>query len=354
MEKGEARVTWESLWAFTKEVFVRVGLPPEDAETVAAVLIWANLRGVDSHGVQRILGYVERVNMGQMNPRPNIRVLQETPATVFIEGDHAFGPVVTTFAMDQVMKKAQEVGIGWGIIRNTTHQGAIGYYALMAAQKDMAGITWVCSLPNMAPYGARAAGVDNSPIAIAVPGKRHRPLVLDMATSIVAAGKLQVAVDKGIAIPEDWALDKEGNPTTDPQRATILLPAAGYKGYGLAFMLECLTSLMVGNPLALPTLLSQKPAPAAGSHATQNSVVAAIDIGSFTDVERYKEDVDEFVGVLRALPKAEGVNEIFVPGEIEDRVHDERVQHGIPLPPGTVRKLQDVAQRFGIELPPGV
>lgn len=354
MEQGEVRVAWEPLWEFTKDVFVRVGLPPKDAETEADVLVWANLRGVDSHGVQRIPGYIERVDAGQMNPRPNIRVLQETPATLFIEGDLAFGPVVTIFAMNQVIGKAQEVGIGWGFIRNTTHQGAIGYYPLMAAEKNMAGITWVCNPPNMAPYGARAAGVDNSPIAVAVPGKRHRPLILDMATSVAAAGKLQVAIDKGESIPEDWALDNEGNPTTDPKRATILLPVGGYKGYGLAFMLECLTSLMVGNPLALSTLLRPGPAPAAGSHGTQNGVVVAIDIGSFTDVERYKEDIDDFVGALKALPKAKGFDEIFVPGEMEDRVHDDHVQHGIPLPPGTVRKLQDVAQRFDIKLPAGL
>jgi len=175
-----------------------------------------------------------------------------------------------------------------------------------------------------------------------------------MATSVAAGGKLQVAIDKGVSIPEGWALDKEGNPTTDPRRAAILLPAGGYKGYGLAFMLECLTSLMVGNPLAVPTLLSQKPVPSAGTHGTQNSVVAAIDIGSFADVERYKEDIDEFVSILKALPKATGFDEIFVPGEPEDRVCDDRVQHGIPLPPGTVCKLQDVAQRFEIELPPGL
>jgi LDH2 family malate/lactate/ureidoglycolate dehydrogenase len=350
MAQEEVRVAWEALQAFTKEVFVRVGLPPEDAATEAEVLIWANLRGVDSHGVLRIPWYVERVDAGQMNPRPTIEVVQETPATVVIEADHAFGPVVTKPAMHQVMQKAREVGIGWGLIRNTTHQGAMGYYALMAAQQDMAGLAIVCSPPNMAPFGARAAGLHNSPIAIAVPAKRHRPLILDMATSIAAGGKLRLAVDKGVAIPESWALDKDGNPTTDPAKANILMPFGGPKGSGLALMFECLSSLMVGNPLLEPVLLGREER----GRSTQNSVVAAINIGTFTDVEGYKEHIDNLIDGLKALPKAAGVDEIFVPGEPEDRTCTDRLQHGIPLPRGTVRNLRRVAERFAVELPAGL
>ena len=350
MEQDKVLVAWESLQEFTREVFVRVGLKPEDAAIEAEVLVWANLRGVDSHGVQRIPEYVGRVDAGHMNPRPDIRVLQETAATVFIEADYAFGPVVTVFAMEQVMKKAREVGIGWSLIRNTTHQGAMGYYVQMAAARNMAGIALVCNPPNMAPSGARAPGVHNSPIAIAVPGKRHLPLVLDMATSVAAGGKIQVAIDKGVPIPEEWALDKDGNPTTDPRKAVSLRPAGGYKGYGLALMFECLSSLMAGNPLLAPRLLDRNPTPP----GIQNSVVAAIDIGAFTDVEGYKENIDTLVGALKDLPRAEGVDEIFVPGEPESRVYEERVQRGIPLPPGTVEKLRDAAQRFAVELPAGL
>jgi len=346
--KDEVRVAWESLQEFTKEVFIRVGLPSQDAEIEAEVLVWANLRGVDSHGVLRIPWYLERVDKGQMNPRPNIQVLKETPATILIEADCAFGPVVTTFAMKRVMEKAKEVGIGWGLIRNTTHQGAMGYYPLMAAKEDMAGIAIVCSPPNMVPYGARAAGVHNSPIAIAVPAKRHRPLILDMATSVAAGGKLLLAIDKGASIPEGWALDKDGNPTTDPQRATILIPIGGPKGSGLALMFECLSSIMVGNPLLEPVLLGTE----RDRRHVQNSVVAAIDIGTFTDVEEYKEHIDHLIEGLKTLPKAEGFDEILIPGEPEDRVYEDRIQHGIPLPPGTIRHLRSVAERFEIELPP--
>ena len=350
MTREEIRVNYRELKEFTREVFKRVGVPPEDAETEAEVLIWANLRGVDSHGVLRIPTYVANVDAGLMNPRPNIQTVNETPATVLIDADRALGPVVTTMAMRRVIQKAREVGVGWGIIRNTTHQGAMGYYSLMAANEGMAGIAIVCSPPNMAPAGARAAGVHNSPIAIAVPGNQRGPLVLDMATSVAAGGKVQLAVDKGIPIPVGWALDEDGIPTTDSILARILMPAGGHKGSGLAIMFECLTSLMVGNPLLGPALMGEQPQ----GRMIQNSVVAAVDIGTFTDVETYKENVDNLVDGLKALPRAEGVTEIFVPGEPEDRVFHDRVEHGIPLPDGTARNLRAVAQRFEVPLPAGL
>jgi len=348
MTGDEIRIAWEPLQRFTRDVFLGVGLPPGDAEIEAEVLVWANLRGVDSHGVLRIPWYVEMVEAGTMNPRPKIRMEKETPATLLIDADHALGPVVTTLAMKQVMQKAREVGIGWGVIRNTTHQGAIGYYALMAAREGMAGIALVCSPPNMAPFGAKASGVHNSPIAIAVPAKRRDPLLLDMSTSIAAGGKLRLAVDKGTPIPQGWALTKDGEPTTDPNLATILLPTGGPKGSGLALMFECLAGLMAGNPVLIPMLLGQE----RERRHRQNSVVAAINIPTFTDVEQFTLAVDRLVEGLKALPKADGIDEILVPGEREDQTYEERIRHGIPLPEGTARRLRLVAERFGIEMPP--
>jgi ureidoglycolate dehydrogenase (NAD+) len=350
MTQDEVRVAWEPLQEFTKQVFVRAGLPPQDAQIEAEVLVWANLRGIDSHGVLRIPSYLGFIEAGDMNPRPNIQVAKQTAASLLIDADRAFGPVVTTFAMKLVMEKAREVGIGWGLIRSTTHQGAMGYYSLMAAKEDMAGIAIVCSPPNMAPYGARTPGVHNSPITIAIPAAQHRPLVLDMATSVAARGKLSLAIDKGVPIPEGWALDREGHPTTDPSVAMTLLPAGGPKGSGLALMFECLSSLMVGNPLLEPVLLGKDP----DRRHRQNSIVAAIDIGAFTDVDAYKAHVDNLIEGLKALPRAEGVEKILMPGEPEDTVYGERMRNGIPLPAGTLRNLRSVAEQFEIELPQGL
>ncbi len=341
-------VHWEALQSFTKAIFSRMGLPEEDAETEAEVLVWANLRGVDSHGVQRIPLYVSSIEAGYYNPRPNIQVQKETPAVLFVEADHAMGPVVTVFTMERVIAKAREVGVGWGLIRNTTHQGAMAYYALMAAKQGMAGLAFVCNPPNTAPTGARVAGIHNSPIAIAVPGNRHNPIVLDMATSVVAQGKMQVYIDKGLPIPEGWALDSEGKPTTDPNQAAIMLPAGGYKGYGLALLFECLSSIMAGNPLLSPTLLDLENKPPRG---TQNSVVVAVNIGLFTDVAGYKDNIDELAEGIKGLARQPGVEEILIPGEPEDRVHAQRQAEGIPLPEGTFARLQEVAAKLGVEMP---
>jgi LDH2 family malate/lactate/ureidoglycolate dehydrogenase len=366
---GEVRVAWEPLKEFAREVFIKLGMPPQDAETEASVLIWANLRGVDSHGVLLIPVYVEWVDKEVMNPKPNIRVIKETPATIFIEADRAFGPVVTVFAVKKSLEKARQAGICWTAIRNTTHQGAMGYYALMAAEQGMAGITFVCNPPNMAPFGAKTRGIHNSPIAISVPAKRHHPLILDMATSVVAAGKINLALDKGVPIPQGWAIDEDGNPTTDPRKASILLPFGGAKGSGLSMMFECLSSVMMSNPLLEPSLLGREETPVKAKEVKaigerpghylkvrhiQNSVFAAIDISQFTDVEGYKEHIDNLIDGIKALPTADGVNEIFVPGEPEDRTREERSRLGVPLPEGTVRNLRKVAERFGIKLPPGL
>ncbi len=350
MAGDDGRVSAAALREFTRDVFVRVGLPPEDAEVEAEVLVWANLRGVDSHGVLRIPWYVELVDRGDMNPRPKIQVLKETVATALLDADRAFGPVVTTAAMRRAIAKARQAGLGWVLIRNTTHQGAMAYYALMAAEAGLAGLAIVCSPPNMAPHGARAAGVHNSPIAIAVPGARRRVLVLDMATSVAAGGKLRLAVDRGVPIPEGWALDREGRPTTDARRATTLLPMGGPKGSGLALMFETLTSLMAGNPLLAPAHAGAEGA----TRHRQNSVVAAIDIAAFTDLDAYRAEVDRLVEGLKRLPRADGVEAVQAPGEPEERTAEARARDGIPLPDGTRQNLRQVAARFGVPLPRGL
>tara|TARA_Y100000590_G_scaffold15836_1_gene19125 strand:+ start:15541 stop:16590 length:1050 start_codon:yes stop_codon:yes gene_type:complete len=343
----DIRISAVDLNSFTKEVFISVGLPPEDAEIEAELLVWANLRGIDSHGVLRIPFYIDAVEKGLMNPNPNIEVLNETSATVMYEADRAFGPVVTTRVMKHVISKAKDSGICWGLIKDTTHQGAMAYYSLMAAEASMAGIAIVCSPPNMAIHGSKSPGAHNSPISIAVPAMKENHLVLDMATSVAAAGKISVAKDKGISIPSDWALDSTGVPTTDPSLATILLPAGGPKGSGLALMFESLSSIMAGNPLLAPNLTGKQ----AERRIIQNSIVVAIDISAFTDIAKYRLNIDDLVKNLKTLPKAEGVEEIFVPGEPESRVYKDRSKNGIPVPLGTLSNLEVVSKKLGTVMP---
>jgi ureidoglycolate dehydrogenase (NAD+) len=200
----------------------------------------------------------------------------------------------------------------------------------------------------MTPYGARVRAVHNSPIAIAVPGKKHPPIILDMATSVAAYGKLRVAMDKGESVPATWAVDEAGKPTTDPHQAVVLQPFGGYKGSGLAYMFESLSSLVVGVPMLIPYLVDDAKKPSPG---TQNGVLAAIDIGAIADIERYKKDVDRLAGAITQLPQADGIDEIFVPGEPEDKVRQVRERDGVPLPGPVVQSLQEVAADLGVPLP---
>ena len=362
METDAIRVPWQVLHQFVTEGFVRMGMPDDDAVTEADALLWANLRGVDSHGVVRMPWNVDNVDSGIMNPKPDIRIISEAAATVFIEADRAFGPVVTARATDLAVTKAKEAGVGWVLIRNHTHQGALGQYPERIAQSGMAGLAIACARPNMAAYGSRVAGLNNSPLSICVPAKRHAPLLLDMATSVVALGKLMVAADSGIPIPADWAVDTDGNPTTDPAQFAALLPVGGAKGSGMALLFECLASIMAANALIQPVLSGALLTPGAkegkrdsdiGRMAphNQNSIIAAIDISLFTNLDDYKAQVDDLIDSLKRLPRADGFEEILVPGERKERCYSDRVSNGIPLPSGTIRSLKAMAERLNIEVP---
>src|SRR5713226_9173963 len=269
----------DALKRFATEIFARTGMPEADAAVVADVLVWANLRGVDTHGVTRIPRYVELIAAGDMNPRPAIAIRTEAPASVLIDADRAAGPIAMTRATAEAMRKAPDAGIGLALVRATTHTAALGYYTLAAAREGMAAIALAGSWPNMAYHGARAAGVSTSPIAIAVPGDSRGPVVLDMATGIVSMGKLTQAKKSGGPIPAGWALDRNGQPTTDSQAAQIPLPMAGPKGSGLPLMIECITSLVVSNALLAESLEGTPE----GRRHRQNGLVIAIDLGRFGD-----------------------------------------------------------------------
>lgn len=345
---SEIRMDAKTLQTFTQAVFEQAGMTPEDAAIEAEVLVWANLRGVDSHGVLRVIAYLDNIKSGNMNAQPNVKIIKESPAVVYMDADRGMGPPVTVKAMNMAIEKAKNVGIGWTLIRNVTHQGAMAYYSLMAAQQDLVGISIVCSPPNMAPFGAKAAGLHNSPIAFAIPTAKHDPISLDMATSVAAGGKLMLAQDKGVPLGDDWALDANGNPTTDAHAGKILRPAGGPKGSGLALIFQCLTSLMANNPLIVPVLRGGQ------NTGNQNSIVAAIDVSFFIDPDEYKNHADTLIDELKQLPRADGFDEILMPGEPENKTLAERTANGIPIPPGTADKLREAAKRLKLAIPKGL
>ena len=347
MSNSDRIIADQTLTDFACDLFSAAGVPPEDAALIARVLVWSNLRGVDSHGVLRIPGYLERVRKGINNPTPNIRTITDLPAAAVLEGDGAFGQVALARAAEIATAKATDAGIGLCLIRHATHMGAIGYFTLEIAAEGMAGIAINTSRPNMAYPGARTAGLATSPIAISVPGSTHAPLMLDMATATQSMGKIQLARDTGMALGEGWAVDADGNPTIDPNKASIPTALGGHKGGGLALMFECLTSLMVANPLIAPFL---EGAPGGREHM-QNGLLIAVDISKFGDVGDYAREVDRLAEAIKTLPRVDGTDEILVPGERGDRVLERRKADGIPLPDGTWKRLEEVASKLGVALP---
>jgi len=338
----------DGLARFTTEIFVRAGLSNAHALTVADALVWANLRGVDSHGVMRVPRYVELIEVGDLNPNPAITVKTETPAAVLIDADRAAGPVAMTFGMTAAVRKARALGVGLALVRGTTHTAALGYYTLAAARENMAALALAGSTPNMAYHGARAAGVSTSPISIAVPGGEHAPILFDMGTGIVSIGKLMRAKHTGQSISDGWALDQSGNPTTDPQAAHIPMPLGGPKGSGLSLMIECIASVLAANPLLSESLEGT----AVGHRHRQNGLALAIDIARFVDIGTFRDEIDRLVKAIKRLPRDPSVDEILVPGERGDRVFETRTRDGIPIPRATYEALRRVAEKLGVTMFP--
>jgi ureidoglycolate dehydrogenase (NAD+) len=290
---------------------------------------------MDSHGVRRIPRYIAYMNNGNIHARPNMKVEKRSGAIAVIDSDWAPGPVALSAAMDEAIGRARECHMGWCIVRNITHGGAIGYFAMQAARAGFAGIVMTASRPLMAYYGAKAPGASTNPIAIAVPGGDHPPMLLDMSTAAASMGKILSAQDAGTSIPDGWGLDGSGETTNDPNAVETLMPLGGAKGSGLSTMIECLVSLFAANPLITPNIgPDAKP-----TGYRQNGLAAAIDISAFTDLVGYRTDIDELAASLKGLPRADGVEEIYAPGERGDKILTERSAHGIPLARGTLDRL---------------
>ena len=338
------RIAPADLQALAEGIFAHAGVGRADAALWSRVLVWANLRGVDSHGVLRIPRYLELLEKGEIRRRPEMRILTERGAIALLDADRAPGPVGMTRAMEVAIGRAREAHVGWCVARNVTHAGAVGYYALQAAEAGMVGMVMTASVPLMAYHGSRGPVVSTNPIAIAVPAGRRPPLLLDMATATVALGKIQNARNAGRAIPEGWGLDAEGRPTTDPAAVATLTPMAGPKGSGLSLMIECLASLVAGNPVIVPAL--------GGAGGTNmNGTAIALDIGAFGSEEAFRHDVDALAEAVANQPAAPGVERLLLPGDRGSAEAERRMREGIPLPAGTLKGLEAAAVAAGLRLP---
>jgi LDH2 family malate/lactate/ureidoglycolate dehydrogenase len=348
------RIDQQELSDFVSLVFQRLGVPQEDAMIAARVLVLADLRGVDSHGVVRVSPhgwYVKAFRDGMINPKPEIRITQETPASALIEGDGGLGMVVGHRATELAIQKARQVGIGFVAVRNSRHFGMAAYYSMLALSHDMIGISMTNAGRQVVPTFGREAKYGTNPISLAAPAGEEPAFVLDMATTTAAAGKLEIAARLGESIPLSWALDKEAWPTTDPrvaQQARRLLPLGGtreggsHKGYGLAIMVEILSGILTGS------------AAAHGSPhvAVRGHFFGAVNIASFRSVEAFKRDLDQLLRELKATTPAEGQDRVYVAGEIEHEIAQERTTNGIPLHPSVIHSLRELSRQFDIPLPP--
>lgn len=303
--------------AFVTELFHKIGLRKKDARLVSDSLLYAEQRGIRSHGLIRIPYYARRIIKGGTNARPRMKIIKESGACALIDGDDGMGQVSGAFAMKAAMRLAGRYGVSHVCVRNGGHFGAAGYFTTMASAKNLIGIATSNTSAVMAPTGGTKRMVGNNPLSVAVPCAGDYPIVLDMAMSVSSLGKSVVAAQRGDPIPAGWALDENGKPTTDPQAALAgsALPFGGYKGYGLALMLDILGGVLSGGAFGpdVGSLLSGDPATANGNAFA----FLAIKPGSFMPVREFKKRVTRMADRIRRSPRSAGTKRIYLPGEIE-------------------------------------
>ncbi len=340
------RFSASQLKAYCQTIMEAHGVDADCAETVADMLIDAELTGVATHGVSRLAIYLERVDKGLVSKRSNARIVRESPSALAVDAGNSLGAVGAKFAMDACIRKARETGCCFATVKNSNHFGAAAYYTRMAARSGMIGFCCTNLTAKIAPHGAAEPFMGTDPISVAVPSEGF-PVVLDMTPSVVALGKLILAQKLGKDIPLGWALDRDGKPTTDPAagRAGSLIPIGGPKGSGLALVVEVLSGILSGAGTATHLHdLYEFDAPQGVGH-----FLGAIDVSHFLDEDTFRANVSAMAGEVKALKRAEGVGEVLLPGERAARSALEKAQEGIEVPEAVCAELAALGEPFGIK-----
>ena len=354
----------EHLFQFTKSILEAVGCSEKEARMSAEVLLSADLRGVDSHGVARLQGYIRLIDKSRVNVAPEIKTIHETPSTAVIDGDAGLGLVVGPAAMKIALEKANKVGTGWVAVRNSNHFGIAGYHAMMALKEDCIGIAMTNASPLVAPTFSKERLLGTNPIAVAIPADKEPPFVLDMATTTAANGKLEILQRKGKETPIGWIQDQEGLPTTDPfgvKNGGALRPLGGdrehgsHKGYGLSSVVDILSAVTSGanyGPWVPPFVAFLDPADdPVGKGIGHFFGVMRID--AFRPAGEFKSHMDQWIGRFRrAEPVMQG-HDVLIPGDPERKLEIERKKNGIPLLDTVVQDLKSLGERFNIPFPEG-
>lgn len=331
----------DELRGFCQDLLVSAGIKAEDAEIIVDTLVEADLRGVHSHGVQRLTDYVPAMKRGSIKTDYEIEFQDISSSLALVDMNHGPGQVGAYKAMEKSIEIAEETGVGLTGVKNSGHFGMAAYYAEQAIDNDMIGISTTEVEVDMVPFGARKPFLGNSPLSIAIPAEKELPIVLDMATSNSNYGKILEAEKEGRSIPSDWGVDDKGEPTTDPSEVKGLFPSSGAKGSGLAIVLNILSSTLFGEPFSPDAkgIYNDPDEPHRIGH-----LLGAIDVSKFVPLESFKNQVDEIVKSIKSLEPAKGHDEVFLPGEIELREREKKLKEGIRIDKKIMSELRGLEE----------
>lgn len=337
---------------WTQEVFQKVGVSRDDAVLLTDSLIEANLRGVDTHGITRMLCvYVERIRKGVMSAKSNLVVVREKASTALIDCRNSIGQVGAARAMGLAIEKARQTGVAFTAVSHSNHFGAAAYWAMKALPQGMIGFSSTNAPAAAAPTGGRTAMFGTNPFAIAIPAGRELPVVLDLATTVVARGRIVLHAKQDKPLEPGWAFDDRGVPTTDPHAAMkgLLAPIGGYKGYGIMLAVDFLCGLLTGSNYGthFPGFLADNMT----EPTDVGSVFAAVNVESFMDLPEFTAAIDTALQEIKTSTRAEGVKRIYVPGEIEFEMKADRLAHGIPIPEAVINDFVALGGELGIPFP---
>jgi LDH2 family malate/lactate/ureidoglycolate dehydrogenase len=342
------RVRPDRLAAFAGEVLAAAGVPEADAALVAGCLVQAELWGHPSHGLLRLGWYVARIRAGVVDPMATPETVVDHGAVAVVDGREGLGHVLTAAAAREAVRRAREHGVGVVAVRNSNHFGMSAHYTRMMAEEGCVGVLTTNSSPSMAPWGGRARTVGANPWSVATPAGAHGVAVMDISNGNVARGKIYAARERGVEIPTGWAIDNQGAPTTDPASALsgLLLPMAGHKGYAIAFMIDVLSGVLTGSSFGTGVSGPQQARRRSGA----GHLVLALEIEAFLPLEEFNRRMEQLIGEVKSVPLAQGFDEVFFPGEVEDRSSARLQREGIELPAGTVADLERLAEQAGLPL----
>jgi len=326
-----------------------VAVNKNDAELTADVITCAELRGIGSHGIARMPVYLKRVKMGLINAHPQIKIESSYNAAAIVDGDNGLGQVVTARAMEKAIEMASSEGVGMVGVRNSNHFGVAAYYVIQAMKEDMIGLVITNSSPAIAPFGGKRPLLGTNPMAVGIPGHNDANILVDMASSVTARGKIRLCAAKHDPLPDGCALDEEGNPTCDPEKALhgSLVPMGGVKGYALAVLIDLLAGVLTGSGYSDGVReLTNFSGPVNAGH-----MLMAVRIDAFKDAESFKGQIYDYVARLHDEPKADNVKNIYAPGEIEQNLTVERLRSGIPFTRSQINLLKSMAEEYNAAIP---